>query len=59
MLRYRKNPFIPDQIKAGDLIGFSGGARSRIPRKLLLGNRDRSVITYECHGRSRRMKYES
>jgi len=24
MLRYRKNPFIPDEIKAGDLIGFSG-----------------------------------
>ena len=24
MLRYRKNPFIPDEIKAGDIIGFSG-----------------------------------
>ena len=24
MFRYRKNPFIPDEIKAGDIIGFSG-----------------------------------
>jgi hypothetical protein len=24
MIRYRKNPFIPDKIKAGDIIGFSG-----------------------------------
>jgi hypothetical protein len=24
MLRYRKNPFIPDESKAGDIIGFSG-----------------------------------
>ena len=24
MFRYRENPFIPDEIKAGDIIGFSG-----------------------------------
>ena len=24
MFRYRKNPFLPDEAKAGDIIGFSG-----------------------------------